>query len=211
MKTLVRALAVAFVATIGAGSAAEAAVSVIDFSAVANGTVTYSGPTLGSSTVIDLTMATLTVSSIGADDNASGLSPGNPISLSPMTIAYGSGGGPNAVDIDKTWTGTTGSFLEHLDTATIFRVPGSNFITVELTGWVTGPAGSGFDMTPAQMLLSATQVAGPGGSVSVSLTNTAHTSAIPEPSTWMMLALGFGGLAYAAVRRSAKDRTALAI
>jgi hypothetical protein len=34
---------------------------------------------------------------------------------------------------------------------------------------------------------------------------------IPESSTWVMLALGFAGLGYAAVRRSAKDRSALAI
>jgi hypothetical protein len=34
---------------------------------------------------------------------------------------------------------------------------------------------------------------------------------VPEPSTWVMLALGFAGLGYAAVRRSAKDKAALAI
>jgi hypothetical protein len=37
------------------------------------------------------------------------------------------------------------------------------------------------------------------------------SSTVPEPSTWVMLALGFIGLGYAAVRRSAKDRKALAI
>jgi hypothetical protein len=36
-------------------------------------------------------------------------------------------------------------------------------------------------------------------------------SPIPEPSTWVMLALGFAGLCYAAVRRSARDRSAVAI
>jgi hypothetical protein len=30
--------------------------------------------------------------------------------------------------------------------------------------------------------------------------------AVPEPSTWAMLMLGFTGLGYAAFRRSAKDR-----
>jgi len=34
---------------------------------------------------------------------------------------------------------------------------------------------------------------------------------VPEPSTWVMMALGFVGLGYAAVRRSSKDRSALAI
>jgi hypothetical protein len=47
-------------------------------------------------------------------------------------------------------------------------------------------------------------VLGIGGTVTTS-------SAIPEPSTWVMLALGFAGLGYAAVRRSAKDKAVLAI
>ena len=37
------------------------------------------------------------------------------------------------------------------------------------------------------------------------------TSTVPEPATWVMLALGFAALGYAAVRRSAKDKAALAI
>jgi PEP-CTERM motif len=37
------------------------------------------------------------------------------------------------------------------------------------------------------------------------------TTSIPEPSTWIMMALGFAGLGYAAVRRSAKDKVAIAI
>jgi hypothetical protein len=40
---------------------------------------------------------------------------------------------------------------------------------------------------------------------------TVTTSAVPEPSTWVVMALGFVGLGYAAVRRSSKDRSALAI
>jgi hypothetical protein len=37
------------------------------------------------------------------------------------------------------------------------------------------------------------------------------TSSVPEPSTWVMMALGFAGLGYAAVRRNTKDKAALAI
>ena len=34
------------------------------------------------------------------------------------------------------------------------------------------------------------------------------SSSVPEPSTWVMMALGFVGLGYAAVRRNSKDRGA---
>ncbi len=34
--------------------------------------------------------------------------------------------------------------------------------------------------------------------------------AVPEPSTWAMLALGFAGLGYAGFRRSGKSRIAIA-
>jgi hypothetical protein len=37
------------------------------------------------------------------------------------------------------------------------------------------------------------------------------TTGVPEPSTWAMLALGFAGLGYAAFRRNAKGRAAVAI
>ena len=62
---------------------------------------------------------------------------------------------------------------------------------------------------PVAWMLSLTQAGGPGNVVSASLTNSAST--VPEPATWVMLALGFVGLGYAAVRRSAKDKVALAI
>ena len=40
---------------------------------------------------------------------------------------------------------------------------------------------------------------------------TVSTDAIPEPSTWAMMLLGFAGLGYAAFRRSAKgQRSAVA-
>jgi hypothetical protein len=36
-------------------------------------------------------------------------------------------------------------------------------------------------------------------------------SAAPEPSTWVMLSLGFAGLGYAAVHRGKKERKALTV
>ncbi|MBV9907812.1 MAG: PEP-CTERM sorting domain-containing protein, partial [Hyphomicrobiales bacterium] len=37
------------------------------------------------------------------------------------------------------------------------------------------------------------------------------TAPIPEPSTWVMMVLGFAGLGYAAARRSSKDQSPVAI
>jgi hypothetical protein len=186
--------------------------SIIDFSVQETGPVSYMGPNLGASTQLNLSLDTLTVSSVGTDDNASGLATGNTITISPLTIDYGSGAGPNSVSITKSWTDGLGTFTETLTSAQIFRIPGvKNAITILLSGTLTGPGGL-LDV-PATLLISATQVRGPGigHAVSISMTNAAQFGAIPEPSTWVMLALGFGGLAYAAVRRSAKDRSALAI
>ncbi len=63
---------------------------------------------------------------------------------------------------------------------------------------------------------SFTKILGPGdytaeitGTVDVTslgIGGTVSTSAVPEPSTWAMMALGFIGLGYAASRRNAKGR-----
>jgi hypothetical protein len=63
---------------------------------------------------------------------------------------------------------------------------------------------------------SFTKILGPGdytaeitGTVNVTslgVGGTVSTSAVPEPSTWAMMALGFIGLSYAASRRNAKGR-----
>jgi hypothetical protein len=67
---------------------------------------------------------------------------------------------------------------------------------------------------------SFTELLGPGD-YTVIITGTAHrplgvggtvtTSGVPEPSTWAMMVLGFIGLGYAAFRRNAKGRAAVAI
>jgi len=63
---------------------------------------------------------------------------------------------------------------------------------------------------PASLTMQATYDLDPFGQL-INRGMTVELTAVPEPSTWMMLALGFVGLGYAAVRRSAKDRSALAI
>ena len=106
--------------------------------------------------------------------------------------------------ISKTWTGSFGAFSESLTTLTEIN-RGLNAIAFTFEGTVTGGV---FHDSPVSMVLSLTQAGGPGNVVSASLTN---AGAVPEPATWVMLALGFAGLGYAAVRRSAKDKVALAI
>ena len=86
----------------------------------------------------------------------------------------------------------------------VARNPNSpDSIGVTLLGTVTGPPGSGFVDTPVSLTLSATQDGGPGNTITVSFTNatTSVTPSIPEPSTWVMMALGFGALGYAGFRR----------
>ena len=211
MKIVVPALAVAFIGTLGAGSAAQAAL--IDFSAVALCPATctgisYTGSTLGASTAVDLDGSTWLVSLVKPGDE-SGLAAGGSLTIVPTSATYGTLDGSGlditlTTPIVKTWTGTDGPFTETLTTLNeIDR--GTNSIAFQLSGTVTGGV---FSAAPATMIFSLTQAGGPGNVVSASLTNSA---AIPEPATWVMMALGFIGLGYAAVRRSGKDRAALAI
>jgi PEP-CTERM motif len=233
MNRIFPALAVALIAGIGGGSAAQAAVHTIDFSvgidADGGGTLSYipaGKSTLDKSNAFNFDGTKLVVDSLGSDDNSSGLVAGNPISLMPSLIDYGTGSGTLPAGtligngpITKTWTSTVGPDIGDVFTETLTDVESINrgtddAITVVLSGTVFDSMGlfPKADDIPAIMELAATQIAGPGGAISVSLTNFATaTSGVPEPSTWAMMALGFIGLGYAAVRRGSKDRSALAI
>jgi PEP-CTERM motif len=213
MKIVVPALAAAFIATIGAGSAAQAAVINFGVSVLDGAALGYSGTRLNASTAFNFDGAALLVSSVGAADD-SGLvpfpGPFDTVSLSPTDIMYGSGTGPGMLtaDVVKSWTGKTGdAFTETLTDILSINRSTVNAITVVLTGTVSDADGIFVD-TPVDFILSANQVGGPGTAIVAGFTN---TTTIPEPSTWVMLALGFAGLGYAAVRRSAKERSAIAI
>jgi hypothetical protein len=207
MKKSVAALGVALFATLGAASAAQAAVNVIDFGAASTGVVTYSGSSLNVSTALDLSKATVAVTTVGGDDTT-GIALGTPIVFFPLDIVYGSGDGPEAIDLSKTWTVGGTTYSETLNEVTISRSP-ANSITLSFTGEVTGGA---FVDSPATLILNANQARGPGvgHAVSVAFTNAAETGAVPEASTWAMMLLGFAGIGFAVTRRSAKNRTAFA-
>jgi PEP-CTERM motif len=201
MKIVVPALAAAFIATVGVSSAAQAAR--IDFSFVALGNGVSASPTpLQDATSLNLDDASILVSATLAGD-VSGLSPGDAVSISPTDIDFAA---VSATDpVIKSWTGTNGSFTETLTTVSSVDRTSPNAITWDLTGTVTGGA---FHNVPVSMIIDATQSGGPGSVISVSGSN---SSVVPEPSTWVMMLLGFAGLGYAAARRSAKNPSALAI
>jgi PEP-CTERM motif len=209
MKSFVAALGVALIATLGAASTAQALV--IDFGVVAlGGTIGYSPgkpSTLSNSTELTFTSATKFYVSQVLPGDDSGLVAGDQITLSPMTLDYGSGSGTGldealATDITKSWTDAKGTFTETLTTVDAINRGTANAITVTLSGTLTG---GGFVDAPVELILSATEAGGPGKIVSLSLTNTGAQT-VPEPATWAMMALGFAGLGYAAFRRNAKGR-----
>lgn len=220
MRMIFPAAAAAFVATVAVGSA-QAAVRPIDFSAVAlcpatcTG-ITYTGTTLGTSTSLDLDGSSWLVVSVNTGDQ-SGLASGGTFGLTPTSGVYGALHGvvdvTLASPIIKDWTATVGpdagaSFVETLTTLHEV-VRGVNSIAFTFEGTLTTAPASLLG-TPVGMVLSLTQAGGTGNVVSASLTNASN--AVPEPSTWVMLALGFAGLGYAAVRRrSAKDRLAVGV
>jgi hypothetical protein len=216
MKVVVPVLAAAFIATVGAGSAAQA--ETIDFAvAVVDGVgMGFTGPNLQSSTAFQFDGSLLAVSSIGAGD-ASGLVPftgaittNNVVHLDPTDVMYGAGTGPSMLgtDVVKSWTAADGdTFTETLTNVASINRATANAITVVLTGTVSDADGI-FKSVPIDFIFNANQAGGPGHSIGASFTN---TTTVPEPSTWVMMALGFVGLGYAAVRRSAKDKAAFAI
>ena len=218
MKTsVVAALGAAMIATLGAESAVRAAT--IDFGVVGiGGTIVATGSDLEESTALDLDVSTLFVSGIGPGDD-SGLAAFDTVSVfapSPpdtnIIYGFGTGTSPLAPQVVLSWTGSQGAFTETLTTVKeVARNPSSpNSIGVTLLGTVTGPPGSGFIDTPVSLTLTANQEGGPGNIITVSFTNaTGVAPSIPEPSTWVTMALGFGALGYAGFRRRGANIAAL--
>jgi hypothetical protein len=218
-RSVIAALGAAVIAMLGASSAAQA--GTIDFGVVGiGGTIGSTGSDLEESTAIDLDDTTLFVSGTGTGDE-SGLAAFDTVSVfapSPpdTNIIFGSGTGtsPLSPEVVLSWTDSQGAFTETLTTVQeVARNPDSpDSIGVTLLGTVTGPLGSGFVDTPVSLTLSATQDGGPGNTINVLFTNaTGVAPSIPEPSTWAMVALGFGALGYAASRRRKANLAAFSL
>jgi hypothetical protein len=220
MKTsIVAALGAAMIATLGADSAVRAAT--IDFGVVGiGGTIVSTGSGLEESTALDLDDTTLLVSGTGPGDE-SGLAAFDTVSVfapSPpdtnIIYGFGTGTSPLAPEVVLSWTGSQGAFTETLTMVKeVARNPNSpNSIGVTLLGTVTGPPGSGFIDTPVSLTLTANQEGGPGNTITVSFTNASGVApSIPEPSTWVMMALGFGALGYAGYHRRNANIVALPV
>jgi hypothetical protein len=201
-RFVVTTLGAAAIGLVGASSAAQAAM--INFTVTAlDGTPTYTGTSLDQSSAIDLDTALLLVIEVLDGDN-SGLSPFDTVTLGPVKIVYGDGPGtlPGS-GLTKYWTGDNGDmFAETLTAIDSISRATPDQIIVHLSGTVSDSQRLFVD-TPAFFVLNATQFGGAGTVTSISFTSTAVTGAggVPEPSTWIMAALGFGALGYAAASR----------
>jgi hypothetical protein len=216
-RSVMAALGAAMIATLAAGAAAEAAT--IDFGVISiAGSITFlGGSSLDQSTALDLDLAGLAVNGISPGDE-SGLALFDVISLTAMTsppstqIIYTSGLGPLGADVILTWPMVVGPgtdvFTETLTTVTSINRATTDEIGLKLTGMVSDTDKS-FVNVPIMVNLTASES---NGLIDVEFTNatTSVTPSIPEPSTWVMMALGFGALGYAGFRRRTSRRPRLA-
>jgi PEP-CTERM motif len=93
-------------------------------------------------------------------------------------------------------------FTETLTTVTSINRLTADAITVTMTGTVSDSKGLFKATSPVQLIMSASQAGGGSDITGVEFTNTSTlTPSIPEPSTWVMITLGFGALGCAAFRR----------
>lgn len=206
-RSVIAAFGAAVIAVLGASSAAEAAT--IDFGVTSfDGSITFlGGSSLDQSTSLDLDLSFLVVNEILPGDQ-SGVSLRDVVSLTADTsppssqIIYTSGVGSLGADVVLSWVATSGPGVGDVFTETLTAVAAINRavtdqIGLKLTGTVTG--GSFMDV-PITLNLTASESM---GLIDVEFTNatTSVTPSIPEPSTWVMMALGFGALGYAGFRR----------
>ena len=202
--SVIAAFGAALIVTLGASSAADAAL--INFSFVTiDGSPEYVGTSVDASNELNLDNALFLVSEVGPGD-MSGLAPLSFISLFPTDIVYGTGDGTVDTPISdgpivKSWTGGAGDiFTETLTTVDSIDRSTPNQIIVRLSGMLSD-TGAVFADTPAILVINATQFGGVGTATSVMFTNTATTGVVPEASTWAMMGLGFAALGYVGPRR----------
>jgi hypothetical protein len=231
-RTVIAALGAGVIAAFAANSAAEAGTINFFFSAE-DGSKTYTGSSLETSSAFDLDFSTMLVLDVGPND-ASGLSSGSVISLTTApppsglhVITYGDvtpvppGGRPLGADVILTWpiSPAPGAdvFTEVLTTVMSIDRSSLNVITVKIEGTITDSTGSSTaaEAAPVELIMTASQAGGPGDDVvNVGFTNKSSVApppSVPEPSTWVMMGLGFGALGYAVSRKRKANATMLSV
>ena len=193
-SSIVAALGIVLITSVGTGSGAQALV--VDFAAVAiGGNVGADTQDLAFASVLGLGNSAITVSNVGGDDT-SGLAVGDIITVSPPTIA-GIGGVSATLSppLVISWTDSLGAFSESFVDFNVSRQVTS--LTLFGGGTLTGPGASGG--AGLQIIANRNSSA---NAIAVFLTDNGKASApltapaIPEPSTWAMMLLGFAGLGY---------------
>jgi hypothetical protein len=224
-RTVIAALGTAVIATFVANSAAEAAIIGFSFGAF-DGSMTHDGASLDVSTVLDLDSATFLVMEVNPGDS-SGLADLDPVTISSVTsppgaaIMYGPGDKPSdfptslGAKVILSWPIVAGpgtdTFTETLTTVLSIDRDTPDAITVVMSGTVSDTMGH-FTDSPALLQLQANQDLG-AVFPTVTFTNESGiiTPSIPEPSTWVMMVLGFGALGYAAIHRGKANGALLSI
>ena len=224
-SSVVAAFSAALIAMVGASSAAQAAI--VGFSFGAFGTIDHDGASLDKSTFLDVDMSAFLVMGFDTGDS-SGLALFDPINLSApsspdgSTIEYGAGDMPSdfptplGADVILSWPISPApgadTFIETLTTVEAIDRKTTDEITVTLSGKLSDMDRHFVD-SPALLVLNATQELG-ATSPTVTFTNKAGSVTpppIPETSTWVMMALGFGAVGYAASRRGKANKALLSI
>ena len=211
----------AHASTISIGTSINGGAITLQSSGATPGPVTFTGPVgsynLDTVSGVDLTAASLDSNSIngtslGSFDtlnifvSASDITSFSGVvqALSGLTVNFLTPGWSvtesTFEDNSNTVFGTTANSLTATLLATNTFTSGPDTFTLTTPVSVTAP----FSVTEEFVIKS--------NGFSGAANNTIDLSGtVPEPATWVMMTLGFVGLGYAAIRRSSKDQSALAI
>ena len=189
-NSVLAALGVAMVVSLGTVSASSAKTVDIDFAlAPVGGNISYVGSNLGTATSYTLdTPNFYFVQNVKAGDQ-SGLTIGSTeVKITGDKVIELTVGA--TINLIKSW----GGYTETLTTVQKV-IQGTNSLTVYLSGVLNG---NGVTNEAVDLILSANQAGGAGSSIDDTITNT--TVAVPEISTWAMMLSGFAVLGLAGWR-----------
>jgi hypothetical protein len=221
-RTVVAAVGAALIATLAASSDAEAAIIGFSFGAF-GGSMTHDGASLDVSSVLDLDHATFLVMEINPGDS-SGLADFDSVSVSSVTSPPGAAimYGPDepsdfptslGAEVILSWPMGAGPgtdmFTETLTTVLSIDRDTPDAITVVMSGTVSDTLGHFMDSPTLLQLQASQDLRAVFPTVTFTNESGIVPPAVPEPSTWAMMALGFGALGYAALRRREANVAAL--